>query len=108
MIRHGEIRPYAPAARVMRQRFVVVVSVNEYNARDGARPVCMDIETVREPRVGVALADADPTELKGAAVSVSSLAERDPAWLGEPIGMISGATLAAVHDRLATLLDLPR
>jgi hypothetical protein len=35
------------------------------------------------------------------------VAERDPTWLGEPVGMISGATLAAVHDRLATLLDMP-
>jgi mRNA-degrading endonuclease toxin of MazEF toxin-antitoxin module len=92
----------------MRQRFVVVMSIDEYNTREGARPVCMDVETVREPRVGVALTEADPAELQGAVISVSSLAERDPSWLGEPIGMVSGATLAAVHDRLATLLDMPR
>lgn len=107
MIRHGEIRPYAPAARVMRQRFVVVVSVDEYNIRDGARPLCMDVETIRTPRVAVPLGEADPPELHGASVSVSSVAERDPTWLGEPVGMISGATLAAVNDRLATLLDMP-
>ena len=108
MIRRGENGPYAPAARVMRQRFTVVVSVNEYNSREDARPVCMDVETVREPRVGVALTDADPTDLQGAVVSVSSIAERDPSWLGEPVGTMSESTLAAVHDRLATLLDLPR
>lgn len=104
----GEIRPYAPAARIMRQRYVLVVSNTEYHEQPRSRPLCMDVETVMTPLVSVPFSEGDPAELHGAVVSVGSIAPRDPAWLGEPVGLVSGATLARVHRHLAMLLDMPR
>jgi mRNA interferase MazF len=83
----------------------VVLSTDAHNDRPGSWPVCAYI--TRRPAVPTAfqvtLIDPDPV---GGAVDVATAGPFHPEWFKQPVGILTGATLARVADALRGFLEV--
>ncbi|MEV4628048.1 hypothetical protein AB0J90_17365 [Micromonospora sp. NPDC049523] len=103
-MRQGEIRPYRPIGP-RRELYVLVVSADEFNTDPMSRPICVDV-VPGWPASGISipLTSMDPVE---GVVRVATIGSRSRDALGEPVGMITGQTLARVWEAFHVILDLP-
>lgn len=104
-MRQGEV--WTVGSRTDLRYRVLVLTADGYNDRRSAAPLCAPIVRLRGgedlPGYAVPLAEQDPIT----GVVVLNRLRRVPAAAGaERIGMITGASMARLHDALRALFEL--